>query len=216
MKTRAVLGFTLASLLAACSSGPPASTAAAPPAAPIVAVAPGTAVPVAAIPIGSPKFGVTSDCNAMSGGTVQGRTSAISMLDCAPIPEVRPVAAVAPAPRPAAAPQTYTVYFDFNRADVSPEARSVIEQAAASARSGGATRIQVVGHTDTAGTPRYNDRLSASRAEAVRKALVAAGVPAGEIAARGVGENDLAVQTPNGVREPRNRRVTIEAQRAGM
>jgi len=215
MKTRAVLCLIVASLLAACSSGPPASTAA-PPAYPIVAMAPGTAVPVAAIPIGSSKFGVTSDCNAMSGGTVQGRTSAMSMLDCAPVAEVRPVAAVAPAPRPAPAPQTYTVYFDFNRADVSPEARSVIEQAAASARAGGATRIQVVGHTDTAGTPRYNDRLSASRAEAVRKALVAAGVPAGEIAARGVGENDLAVQTPNGVREPRNRRVTIEAQRAGM
>ena len=37
---------------------------------------------LAAMPIGSPKFGVTTDCNGVSGGTAQGRTSATSMLDC--------------------------------------------------------------------------------------------------------------------------------------
>jgi outer membrane protein OmpA-like peptidoglycan-associated protein len=35
------------------------------------------------------------------------------------------------------------------------------------------------------------------------------GVPAPAIRVGGVGENDLAVPTANGVREPRNRRVTI-------
>src|SRR4051812_39338905 len=118
MKTRMMFCVTAAILLAACSSDRPASTAAPATAPAIVAMPAGTAVAVSAIPIGSPKFGVTSDCNAMSGGTVQGRTSATSMLDCAPAAEVRPVAAVAPAPapQPAAAPQTFTIYFDHNRA----------------------------------------------------------------------------------------------------
>jgi outer membrane protein OmpA-like peptidoglycan-associated protein len=35
------------------------------------------------------------------------------------------------------------------------------------------------------------------------------GVPAPTIAFGGVGENDLAVPTPDSVREPRNRRVTV-------
>jgi outer membrane protein OmpA-like peptidoglycan-associated protein len=123
-----------------------------------------------------------------------------------------------PAPRveePSRAPQTYTAYFDFDRADLTPDANSVVVQAAANARQGRATRILVVGHADTAGASRYNDRLSQRRAETVRQALVAAGVPATEIEARGVGETDLAVPTPDGVREPRNRRVVIEPQRAG-
>jgi outer membrane protein OmpA-like peptidoglycan-associated protein len=220
MKTRIMLGLTAATLLAACSSGRSASTAAPAPAvatstpAPVVAAPAGTPLSVAAIPIGSPKFGATTDCNAMSGATAQGRTSATSMLDCAPL--VVPVAAPPP-PRPAAVPalQTFTTYFDFDRADITPAARNVAEQAAANARAGNATRILVVGHTDTSGSSRYNDRLSVQRAEAVRNALIAAGVPAGEIEPRGAGATDLAVQTPDGVREPRNRRVVIEPQRAG-
>jgi outer membrane protein OmpA-like peptidoglycan-associated protein len=35
------------------------------------------------------------------------------------------------------------------------------------------------------------------------------GVPWKSMAIAGRGENDLAVPTPNGVREPRNRRVTV-------
>lgn len=225
MKTRTMLGLTAATLLAACSSGRPAPTAATPAPAPAaVAMAdstayapptapPGTLIPVSAVPIGSSKYGVTEDCNLMSGATAQGRTSATSMLDCARIVAVAPP----PPPRPAALPplQNFTVFFDMNRADVTPNARSVIEQAAANARAGNASRIRVIGHTDTTGQARYNDRLSEQRAEAVRGALVGAGVPADVVDVRGVGEADLAVPTPDHVGEPRNRRVVIEPLRAG-
>jgi outer membrane protein OmpA-like peptidoglycan-associated protein len=155
-------------------------------------------------------------------GAVQSHTALVTFryeLGRPPPPPPPPAPEpAAPAPRveaPPPVPQTYTAYFDFDRADVTPEARTVIEQAAANARAGRATRILVVGHTDTAGPTRYNDRLSQRRAAAVQQALVAAGVPATEIEARGVGETDLAVPTPDGVREPRNRRVVIEPQRAG-
>jgi len=98
MNSRILLALAPAVLLAACAADRPASTASvapapgavvAPPGA-VVAVPPGTAVTtttstVAAIPIGSPKFGATADCNAASGGTVQGRTSATTMLDCGPV-----------------------------------------------------------------------------------------------------------------------------------
>ena len=124
-----------------------------------------------------------------------------------PPPPPEPPAAVVPPPAPAT--QNYTVYFDFNRADIPASARPVITQAAQSAKQGNATRINVTGYTDTVGSDRYNQRLSERRAEAVRQALVREGVPANEIVTVGRGKQDLAVPTAEGVREPRNRRVEI-------
>jgi outer membrane protein OmpA-like peptidoglycan-associated protein len=69
--------------------------------------------------------------------------------------------------------------------------------------------IQVIGHTDTSGLPAYNQKLSERRAQNVAGALVVQGVPQNALTVTGVGENDLKVPTPPGVREPQNRRVEI-------
>jgi OmpA-OmpF porin, OOP family len=50
----------------------------------------------------------------------------------------------------------------------------------------------------------------------VRAELIRDGVSAGEISTSGVGENDPAVPTGQGVNEPRNRRVEITVQAPGM
>jgi outer membrane protein OmpA-like peptidoglycan-associated protein len=113
-------------------------------------------------------------------------------------------AAAAPAPA-----REFTVYFAFNKATLTSDGRSVIQQAAAAAKEGSITRITVTGHTDTVGSANYNQRLSERRANAVRKALIAEGVPANEIDASGVGKSELAVPTADGVKEPRNRRAVI-------
>ena len=86
-----------------------------------------------------------------------------------------------------------------------PRARTV----AAAAMQGQAQRVNVTGHTDTSGSPAYNQRLSVRRAEAVRRELVRLGIPNQYITAIGVGERQLLVQTPDGVREPSNRRAEI-------
>ena len=69
--------------------------------------------------------------------------------------------------------------------------------------------VQVTGYTDTSGSVPYNQRLSQRRAKHVADVLVRMGVPPQALAIAGAGENNLAVPTPDGVREPRNRRVTI-------
>ena len=65
------------------------------------------------------------------------------------------------------------------------------------------------GHTDSVGTEQYNQGLSVRRANTVAAELVRLGVPRSEITARGVGESQLLVPTPDNTREPQNRRVEI-------
>jgi len=108
----------------------------------------------------------------------------------------------------------YEIYFAFDHADITPEGAQIVAAAAKSAMAGNLARIEVVGHTDTVGSAAYNERLSERRAAAVKQALVADGVPGDTIQAHGVGKTDLAVPTPDGVREPKNRRVEISEEEA--
>ena len=142
------------------------------------------------------------------------------LFGAAPPPPPPPPAmqSLPPAPEaaaPAAQPKVYTVYFDFDRSDLTPEARQILQRAAADARGGRVTRIQVTGYTDLAGPATYNQRLSEKRAQSVKAELVHDGVTTDEIATAARGENDPAVPTPNGVREPRNRRAMIELEMPG-
>jgi OOP family OmpA-OmpF porin len=117
-----------------------------------------------------------------------------------------PPPAAAPAP---AAPRNYLVFFDFNKSDLTPDARGIVDKAATNAQSAHITQLEVTGYTDTVGSDAYNMRLSRRRAEAVSAELQAQGVPASEIAIFAKGKHDLLVPTADGVREPQNRRVQI-------
>ena len=117
-----------------------------------------------------------------------------------------------PPPPPAAAYEAkqFIVYFPFDQFVITPEAQQVISDAASYAKSGNATRVVVVGHTDTSGSPAYNVRLSERRAKAVADALVGAGVVQTTLAVDWKGETTPAVATGDGVKEPLNRRGTID------
>ncbi|WP_321793016.1 OmpA family protein [Caballeronia sp. J97] len=69
--------------------------------------------------------------------------------------------------------------------------------------------VLIEGHTDNEGSLSYNRALSAARADAVAKALIARGVPAERITTKGMAY--LRPITTNGTREGRalNRRVEI-------
>jgi outer membrane protein OmpA-like peptidoglycan-associated protein len=124
-------------------------------------------------------------------------------------------AAAPPAPPPAPpAPQatSFMVFFDWDRSNLSQQALATIQQAANAFKTKGSARITATGHTDTSGPENYNMALSLRRANAVKDALVRDGVPATAIAVVGRGEQGLLVPTPDGVREPQNRRVEIVLQ----
>jgi len=106
--------------------------------------------------------------------------------------------------------------FAFNSAHIDAAGRKVIEGVVSRARanSGGIDDavISATGHADRAGPEDYNMALSWKRAEAVRDALVAAGISVDAITIARRGEDENAVPTPDGVPKRANRRVEIVLQ----
>lgn len=135
-----------------------------------------------------------------------------------PAPLPMPAQAM-PAPMPAApqvarpmvapVPQSYMVFFDFDKSTLTPEAKRIIASAASDFKSGRYVRIVVTGHTDTMGTVRYNQKLSERRASAVKSEFARLGVTSDQVMTVGAGKSSLLVPTSDHVREAQNRRAEI-------
>jgi OOP family OmpA-OmpF porin len=117
-----------------------------------------------------------------------------------------------PPPPPPPAVKQFIVFFGFDRCDITDEADRVLGEAAAAANATGSASIRIVGHTDTSGSPAYNQRLSECRSTAAKGNLVGKGVAGDSISTAGRGEAELMVQTGDGVKEPQNRRATVDLQ----
>jgi len=125
-----------------------------------------------------------------------------------------PPPAPAPPPPPPAPviPRQFIVFFGFDSYDLTDEARRVVGDAADAAQRVGAASIAIIGHTDSSGSTTYNRKLSERRANAVRKELIRLGFAAASISTAGHGEDELIVKTADDVKEPQNRRATIDLE----
>jgi peptidoglycan-associated lipoprotein len=83
-----------------------------------------------------------------------------------------------------------TVFFAYDKADLSDEARGTLQKNADWMRKWSATRIMVEGHADSRGTSEYNLALGERRAAAVRDYLVGLGITADRIAIVSKGEEE--------------------------
>ncbi len=106
----------------------------------------------------------------------------------------------------------YLVFFDFDQSTLGPGAQSVLDAVAAEVGKRSLNSITVVGHADKSGSNEYNEKLAMRRANAVRDALAQRGINAGMINVSSRGEEEPLVATPDGVREPANRRAQISFQ----
>lgn len=97
----------------------------------------------------------------------------------------------------------YVIHFDLNSSAINAEGMDVIRKAIKHAREHDDLHVKVLAHTDKIGAKVYNHHLSQRRAEAVKHALVAAGLPAHEISVMGLGE------LPGKLTDPHHRRAEI-------
>ena len=105
-----------------------------------------------------------------------------------------------------------TVFFDFDSAVVPDSSAQTLQFIAANMGPCGWGGLTVTGHTDRSGSDAYNEGLAIRRASAVAAALGSAGVSPGSLAVGGKGESEPRVPTPDGERNPTNRRVEITAR----
>lgn len=145
-----------------------------------------------------------------------------ALPEAAPAPPAAAVAAPA-TPRPTAAPAVpltrqgcesslagllvnEQVEFTSGSAKIDAKSTALLDRLAREVKScPGSIRIE--GYTDTVGRGRLNQRLSAERAAAVRAALIARGIPASRLSARGYGARHAIADNATEAGRARNRRI---------
>jgi outer membrane protein OmpA-like peptidoglycan-associated protein len=99
--------------------------------------------------------------------------------------------------------------FDSGKSAIAPQYRAILNRVAGVLTPLKGYSIYVYGYTDDSGTKEHNLELSASRARAVRAALVKAGVDQSLISTKGFGKSKLPVRDSNVKARAANRRVEI-------
>jgi len=101
------------------------------------------------------------------------------------------------------------VHFDFDKATLKPEAKVVLNEAAALLAKHERVVVEVAGHTDSMGSESYNQGLSERRANAVRDYLASKGVKASRLTAKGYGESRPVASNDTKEGRAENRRVEL-------
>jgi outer membrane protein OmpA-like peptidoglycan-associated protein len=102
-----------------------------------------------------------------------------------------------------------SIRFDFDKANIKPEYRDILNRIAGIMMTLKGYTIAVYGYTDDIGTQAYNLQLSQRRAEAVRDFLVQAGISATVMSTKGFGKSDPRVPGESELARAANRRVEI-------
>lgn len=135
---------------------------------------------------------------------------------CPPAPPAAPAPEPAPTPAPEPKVQYKTeqitileqIQFETGTAVLRPESVGLLEQIAELFRQRPEIEsCEIAGHTDETGTPELNRQLSQARARSVMDWLVARGVAAGRLTARGYGDTRPEADNATEAGRARNRRV---------
>lgn len=102
------------------------------------------------------------------------------------------------------------IRFETGRADIRADSSQLLDQLAQAARQcPGSLRIE--GHTDGTGAAAANQALSEARAQAVRAALIARGLPAERLLAQGYGASRPLAGNQTAAGRAANRRIEFRA-----
>ncbi|MEK9661542.1 MAG: peptidoglycan-associated lipoprotein Pal [Alphaproteobacteria bacterium] len=107
------------------------------------------------------------------------------------------------------------VFFDFDKSNLKPEARTTIERWAAWLKTYPQNRVTIEGHCDERGTREYNLALGERRANAAKEYLVSLGISPNRINTISYGKERPAVLGSNEQAWAQNRRDVIVLQSAG-
>ncbi|MCC6650737.1 MAG: peptidoglycan-associated lipoprotein Pal [Candidatus Eisenbacteria bacterium] len=102
------------------------------------------------------------------------------------------------------------VYFDLDSYAIVGAAQADLDANARILRENTALRVTIEGHCDERGTVEYNLALGQKRADSVRDYLLAAGVPAGQLATLSKGKEFPAAEGSDETAWAKNRRAEFK------
>ncbi|NDL69275.1 OmpA family protein [Vreelandella alkaliphila] len=102
------------------------------------------------------------------------------------------------------------VNFEFDSAQLTAQARSVLDGVAQRLVNNPDVRVSIEGHTDSRGSAQYNKNLSQRRAESVAAYLAQRGVNANRMRAVGYGEERPIASNATAEGRAQNRRVELD------
>ena len=91
------------------------------------------------------------------------------------------------------------IYFDFDKWDIRPDAAKELQKVIAYMKQYPKVKIDIKSHTDSRAPQLYNDRLSERRAQATRQYIIANGISAKRLTAKGYGERQLINRCADGI-----------------
>ena len=145
----------------------------------------------------------SGDMTRISGRSIP--PSAVTTADPAFIAATfREALAVEPPP-----PQTFTLLFETGSAVLTAESIKNIAAIVFAIERRSAISVSISGHTDATGSDMLNDALALERAQQVKALLLQRGVKSELISVSSHGKGNPAIPMPDGVPEPRNRRVVV-------
>ncbi|RBW46664.1 hypothetical protein DS885_07150 [Psychromonas sp. B3M02] len=106
-------------------------------------------------------------------------------------------------------PDNFLLYFESNGAVLLNESQILIPSIIEAAKARKSPIINIIGHSDAAGSSEYNLKLSNDRANSVAKLLQSENITGAEYRIDSYGENDPLIKSDKEV-EPQNRRVEVE------
>jgi outer membrane protein OmpA-like peptidoglycan-associated protein/tetratricopeptide (TPR) repeat protein len=102
------------------------------------------------------------------------------------------------------------IFFDFNKYELKPESQVELDRLVQLLKDNPGVKIQVEGHTDNVGTDADNLKLSGNRAKAVVDYLVAKGIAAGRLLAKGFGATHPLADNKTEEGKAKNRRTEVK------
>ena len=108
--------------------------------------------------------------------------------------------------------KTYTlkdVLFDTGKSTLKPSSNEALNNLTEVLKLKNTMVIELAGHTDNVGDPQSNLKLSQDRADAVRNYLIAKGIAASRITARGYGDTQPVADNGTSAGRQQNRRTEV-------
>jgi len=105
--------------------------------------------------------------------------------------------------------QVENIEFETAKGSLTPKGKETVDKLAVILQQYPTIKAEIAGHTDSDGSAEFNQKLSQARVETVKGRLIARGINAGRLTAKGYGESKPLVPNTTDANKQKNRRVEI-------